>query len=136
MVLNSIAGILVDMSSFKKLFKIKFKITVLGTSYDKNENFGVSFFLEIRRILLQGKPQFQSFLQTGFRIPTTQDQYIDYITPSADWSVGSIVRDRYNYNTNFYSLATIQQYRCAVLAGTRDPAVFKLQLLQATQCNC
>jgi outer membrane receptor protein involved in Fe transport len=118
----------------KKLFNDKFKITASGR-YDKNENFAGQFSPRVSGVFTQGNHNFRASYQTGFRIPTTQDQYIDLITPQARLIGGlPLFRDRYNFNTNpVYSLATIQQYGGAVLAGTRDPAVIQAAIAQATQ---
>jgi outer membrane receptor protein involved in Fe transport len=118
----------------KKLFNDKFKLTASGR-YDKNENFAGQFSPRVSGVFTQGNHNFRASYQTGFRIPTTQEQYIDLITPQARLIGGlPLFRDRYNFNTNpVYSLATVTQFGGAVLAGTRDPAVIQAAIARATQ---
>ena len=118
----------------KKLFNDKFKLTASGR-YDKNENFAGQFSPRVSGVYTVGNHNFRASYQTGFRIPTTQDQYIDLATPQARLIGGlPLFRDRYNFNTNpVYSLATVTQYGGAVLAGTRDPAVIQAAIALATQ---
>jgi iron complex outermembrane receptor protein len=118
----------------KKLFNDKFKITASGR-YDKNENFAGQFSPRVSGVYTVGNHNFRASYQTGFRIPTTQDQYIDLATPQARLIGGlPLFRDRYNFNTNpVYSLPTVTQFGGAVLAGTRDPAVIQAAIGLATQ---
>ncbi len=79
--------------------------------YDKNQNFKGQFsprlsavytFLETHNIRLS--------YQTGFRIPTNQDQYIDLLTPQARLIGGlPFLRERYHLNTGpLYTLESVQ----------------------------
>ncbi|WP_143306721.1 TonB-dependent receptor [Chitinophaga vietnamensis] len=79
--------------------------------YDKNENFKGQFsprlsavytFLETHNI--------RASYQTGFRIPTNQDQYIDLVTPQAHLIGGlPFLRDRYGLNQGpVYTLESVQ----------------------------
>jgi outer membrane receptor protein involved in Fe transport len=118
----------------KKLLNDKFKITASGR-YDKNENFAGQFSPRVSGVYTAGNHNFRASYQTGFRIPTTQDQYIDLVTPQARLIGGlPLFRDRYNFNANpVYSLASVTQFGGAVLAGTRDPAVIQAAIARATQ---
>ncbi len=90
--------------------------------YDKNENFEGQFSPRISAVYTAGKHNFRASFQKGFRIPTTQDQYIDLLTPQARLVGGlPLFRERYNFNSNpIYSLATVTQFGGAIqqLAGT------------------
>ncbi|MDP2042326.1 MAG: TonB-dependent receptor [Algoriphagus sp.] len=113
----------------KKLFNDKFKLTA-SVRYDKNENFDGQWSPRVSGVYTAGNHNFRASYQTGFRIPTTQDQYIDLVTPQARLIGGlPLFRDRYNFSQNpVYSLATVTNFGAAVLrdAGTqavRDAAV-------------
>lgn len=118
----------------KKLFNDRFKLTA-SARYDKNENFAGQWSPRVSGVYTVGNHNFRASYQTGFRIPTTQDQYIDLVTPQARLIGGlPLFRDRYSFNTNpVYSLASITQFGGAVLAGTQDPAVIQAAIAQATQ---
>jgi iron complex outermembrane receptor protein len=50
--------------------------------YDKNENFEGQFTPRVSAVTTFGEHNIRLSYQTGFRIPTTQNQYIDLRTPS------------------------------------------------------
>ncbi|WP_374756332.1 carboxypeptidase-like regulatory domain-containing protein [Dyadobacter psychrotolerans] len=50
--------------------------------YDKNENFDGQFTPRLSAVTTFGEHNIRLSYQTGFRIPTTQNQYIDLKTPS------------------------------------------------------
>ena len=118
----------------KRLLNDKFKLTA-SARYDKNENFAGQWSPRVSGVFTQGNHNFRASYQTGFRIPTTQDQFIDLVTPQARLIGGlPLFRDRNNFGTNpVYSLANVTQFGGAVLAGTRDPAVIQAAIAQATQ---
>jgi outer membrane receptor protein involved in Fe transport len=98
----------------KKLFADHLKVTG-SLRYDKNENFEGVFSPRVSGVLTQGTSNFRASLQTGFRIPTTQDQYINLNTPSARLLGGlAVVQDRYKLSGNSYTLQSI-------LANPTDP---------------
>lgn len=98
----------------KKLFADHLKLTG-SLRYDKNENFEGVFSPRISGVYTQGTSNFRASLQTGFRIPTTQDQYINLLTPSARLLGGlAVVQDRYKLSGNSYTLQSI-------LANQTDP---------------
>jgi iron complex outermembrane receptor protein len=83
----------------KKLFNDKFKLTA-SVRYDKNENFAGQFSPRVSGVFTQGNHNFRASYQTGFRIPTTQDQYLDLFTPQARLIGGlPLLRDKYNLTT-------------------------------------
>lgn len=64
----------------KSLFKDYLKLTG-SVRYDKNENFEGQFTPRISAVSTFGQQNLRASYQTGFRIPTTQNQYIDLTTP-------------------------------------------------------
>ncbi len=65
----------------KSLFNDHFKLTA-SLRYDKNENFDGQFTPRISGVTTFGQQNIRLSYQSGFRIPTTQNQYIDLRTPS------------------------------------------------------
>ncbi len=119
----------------KRLFNDKFKLTA-SVRYDKNENFEGQWSPRVSGVYSAGNHNFRASYQTGFRIPTTQDQYIDLVTPQARLIGGlPLFRDRYNFSGNpIYSLATVTQFGGAVLADTQPTSpVYQASIQQATQ---
>lgn len=118
----------------KKLFNDKFKLTA-SVRYDKNENFAGQWSPRVSGVYTAGNHNFRASYQTGFRMPTTQDQYIDLFTPQARLLGGlPLFRDRYNFGTNpVYSLATVQRFGAGVLTSAQDPAIQAQAIAQATQ---
>lgn len=116
----------------KKLFSDKFKLTA-SVRYDKNENFEVQWSPRVSGVYTAGNHNFRASYQTGFRIPTTQDQYIDLVTPQARLLGGlPLFRDRYNFRSNpVYSLATVTAFGNAFLASTQNPAIQQAALAEA-----
>nr|WP_287939740.1 carboxypeptidase-like regulatory domain-containing protein [Algoriphagus sp.] len=116
----------------KRLFDDKFKLTA-SVRYDKNENFDGQWSPRVSGVYSINNHNFRGSYQTGFRIPSTQDQYIDLVTPQARLLGGlQFFRDRYNFNANpVYSLATVTAFGNAFLDSTRDPAIQQLALAEA-----
>ncbi|TDK42808.1 TonB-dependent receptor [Algoriphagus formosus] len=114
----------------KSLFDDRFKLTA-SLRYDKNENFNGQWSPRVSGVYSVGNHNFRASYQTGFRIPTTQDQYIDLLTPQTRLLGGlPLFRDRYNFNTNpVYSLATVTQFGGAVQQTASSQPVID----QATQ---
>ncbi|NIG56292.1 TonB-dependent receptor [Chitinophaga sp. Cy-1792] len=79
--------------------------------YDKNQNFKGQFSPRLSAVytFLQSH-NIRASYQTGFRIPTNQDQYIDLQTPQAHLIGGlPFLRERYHLNTGpLYTLESIQ----------------------------
>ncbi|NVK48911.1 MAG: carboxypeptidase-like regulatory domain-containing protein [Cyclobacteriaceae bacterium] len=118
----------------KSLFDDKFKLTA-SVRYDKNENFAGQWSPRVSGVYSTGNHNFRASYQTGFRIPTTQDQYIDLLTPQARLLGGlPLFRDRYNFNTNpVYTLTTVQNFGAGVGADVSNPAIIQAAISQATQ---
>lgn len=119
----------------KKLFNDKFKLTT-SLRYDKNENFEGQWSPRISGVYSAGNHNFRASYQTGFRLPTTQDQYINLQTPQAKLLGGlQFLRDRNNFATNpIYSLAAVSAFGAAVLADTRPGSpIYAASIQQATQ---
>ena len=73
-----------------------FKLTG-SVRYDKNENFKGQFSPRISGVLTLAKNHnFRGSFQTGFRLPTTQNQFIDLLTPQVRL-IGALqpLRDKY-----------------------------------------
>jgi len=83
----------------KKFAGDKLKVTA-STRYDKNQNFQGQVTPRLSAVLTVAQTHnFRASVQTGFRIPTTQDQYIDLATPNARLIGGlPLFRDRYKLN--------------------------------------
>ncbi|MCZ2471770.1 TonB-dependent receptor plug domain-containing protein [Aquirufa ecclesiirivi] len=91
----------------KKMFQDKFKLTG-SMRYDKNENFEGQYSPRLSGVYTIGQSNFRASYQTGFRIPTTQDQYIDLNTPSARLLGGlPVVQDRYKLSGNSLTLQSV-----------------------------
>jgi iron complex outermembrane recepter protein len=84
----------------KSLFKDHLKVTG-SIRYDKNENFEGQFSPRISAVAsINADHNFRLSYQTGFRIPTTQNQYIDLGTPGGTLVGGLPEFDRrYNLGT-------------------------------------
>lgn len=119
----------------KSLFNDKLRLTA-SARYDKNENFKGQLSPRVSGVFTEGTHNFRASYQTGFRMPTTQDQYIDLVTPQARLIGGlPLFRDRYNFATNpAYSLATVTKFGGAVFADTQpNSPVYQASIAQATQ---
>ncbi|MDN3204492.1 TonB-dependent receptor [Algoriphagus sediminis] len=118
----------------KKLFDDKLKITA-SVRYDKNENFAGQWSPRVSGVFTTGNHNFRASYQTGFRIPTTQDQYIDLFTPQARLLGGlPLFRDRYNFGSNpVYPLNSVERFGAGVLTSAQDPAIQQQALAQATE---
>ncbi|WP_428654982.1 carboxypeptidase-like regulatory domain-containing protein [Runella sp.] len=83
----------------KKLFGDHLKLSA-SIRYDKNQNFEGQFSPRVSAVGSFGDQNIRLSYQTGFRIPTTQNQYIDLQTPSGTLIGGLGEFDkRYNLST-------------------------------------
>ncbi|MCS7018125.1 MAG: TonB-dependent receptor [Cytophagales bacterium] len=117
----------------KKLFEERIKLTG-SLRYDKNQNFKGQLNPRASVVWTVAKDHnFRASYQTGFRIPTTQNQYIDLLTPQARLLGGlPLFRDRYNMiNNPVYTLQSVQAYGAALQRGVPEPQA--RQLLQVFQ---
>ncbi len=107
----------------KKLLDDKIKLTG-SIRYDKNENFKGQFTPRISGVFtVAPNNNFRVSYQTGFRNPTTQNQYIDLLVRANTKLIGGLPQtlNKYNLNTNKgYTLQSFQQF-----AGTGNPALLK-----------
>lgn len=92
-----------------KKFGEVLKVTA-STRYDKNQNFKGQISPRLSIVATAAKTHnFRASIQTGFRIPTTQNQYIDLATPSARLIGGlPFFRDRYRLNeSDVFTLSSL-----------------------------
>ena len=102
----------------KKMFDDKFKLSG-SMRYDKNENFAGQFTPRIAGVFsLNENSNFRLSYQTGFRMPTTQNQYIDLFVGSSRLLGGlPFLREKYFQGRQPYTLTT-------VVAGNAQAATF------------
>lgn len=115
----------------KRLLAEKLKLTG-SIRYDKNENFKGQYSPRLSAVYTAAKTHnFRVSYQTGFRIPTTQDQYINLNTPQARLIGGlPVFRDRYNMiNNPVYSRDNLSAFGQSIQAIASTPATIG----QATQ---
>ncbi len=108
------------LQASKKVLNENLKLTG-SVRYDKNMNFDGQFSPRVSAVYTAAKTHnFRVSYQTGFRIPTTQDQYIDLRTPQARLLGGlKILRDRYGLEGTSYTLQSVQ-------ANPTNPANWQL----------
>lgn len=88
--------------------------------YDKNQNFKAQVSPRFSAVLTVAKVHnFRASFQQGFRIPTTQDQYIDLNTPSARLIGGlPFFKDKYNFSGSpVYTLQSVQAFGAVLQQG-------------------
>ena len=97
------------VSLAKSMFDDKFKLSG-SMRYDKNQNFDGQFTPRISGVFSpSSEHNFRASYQTGFRMPTTQNQYIDLFAGSSRLLGGlPFLRDRYFANTPVYSILDLQ----------------------------
>ncbi|MBS1555873.1 MAG: TonB-dependent receptor [Bacteroidetes bacterium] len=108
------------LQASKRVLNENLKLTG-SIRYDKNMNFDGQFSPRISAVYTAAKTHnFRVSYQTGFRIPTTQDQYIDLKTPQARLLGGlKLLRDRYGLEGTSYTLQSVQ-------ANPTNPANWQL----------
>lgn len=106
----------------KQLLNDNLRLTA-SVRYDKNENFEGQWSPRVSAVYTARQHNFRVSYQTGFRLPTTQDQFIDLQTPQARLIGGlPLFRERNQFNTNpVFGLQTVQQFGAAVTATASDP---------------
>jgi iron complex outermembrane recepter protein len=98
--------------------------------YDKNQNFAGQFTPRVSAVATFGQHNFRLSYQTGFRIPTTQNQYIDLLVPNARL-IGGLPEFNKRYNlSNSYSRQDVVAFGNAITATATTPA-FQQQAIQA-----
>ncbi|WP_332368788.1 TonB-dependent receptor domain-containing protein [Spirosoma telluris] len=88
--------------------------------YDKNQNFKAQVSPRFSAVLTVAKVHnFRASFQRGFRIPTTQDQYIDLNTPSARLIGGlPFFKQKYNFSGSpVYTLQSVQAFGATLQQG-------------------
>ncbi len=115
----------------KSLFGDHLKVTA-STRYDKNQNFAGQFTPRVSAVASFGEHNFRASYQTGFRIPTTQNQYIDLQTPQARL-IGGLPEFDARYNlANSYSRSNVTAAGAAIGATGADPAFQQAQIAALT----
>jgi iron complex outermembrane recepter protein len=93
----------------KDVFNGHLKLTA-SMRYDKNQNFEGQFSPRVSAVTSFGNSNIRFSIQQGFRIPTTQNQYIDLRTPSGTL-IGGLPEFNSRYNlANGVDLVTLTQY--------------------------
>jgi len=103
----------------RKLLADALKLTA-SIRYDKNQNFKGVWNPRVSAVYTLNEHNFRASYQTGFRMPTTQNQYIDLQTPQARL-IGALplFRDRYQFDTQpVYTLESVQNFGAALRGGT------------------
>lgn len=107
----------------KKLFADKLKLTG-SLRYDKNQNFDGQFTPRFSGVYtFVPNNNIRVSYQTGYRNPTTQNQYIDLLVRPNTRIIGGLpeLLDKYNLNTNKgYTLQSFRQF-----SATGNPAVLQ-----------
>ncbi len=115
----------------KSLFNEHLKLSG-STRYDKNQNFEGQFTPRVSAVATFGEHNFRVSYQTGFRIPTTQNQYIDLQTPLARL-IGGLPEFYNRYNlANSYSRTNVTQVGAAIQATGANPAFQQQQITALT----
>ena len=116
----------------KSLLGDHLKVTA-STRYDKNQNFDGQFTPRVSAVTSFGEHNIRLSYQTGFRIPTTQNQYIDLKTPLARL-IGGLPEfyDRYNL-ANSYSRTDVTAIGAAITASAANTAVQQQAIALITQ---
>lgn len=108
------------------------KITASGR-YDKNKNFEGRFTPRAAAVYtFAGDNNLRLSYQTGFRIPTTQNQYIDLLVPNARL-IGGLPQFQTKYdmiNNPVYTRSSFVAFGAAAAQIGADPA-FQQQAIQA-----
>ncbi len=102
----------------KRFFNDNLKLTA-SIRYDKNQNFNGQFNPRISGVYTVKKVHnFRASYQTGFRIPTTQGQYIDLDVISARLLGGLQENyDKYQLTTNTYTIESVRNFTGVLFAG-------------------
>lgn len=101
--------------------------------YDKNQNFKAQISPRFSAVLTLAKVHnLRASFQQGFRIPTTQDQYIDLNTPSARLIGGlPFLKEKYNFGSSpVYTLQSVQAFGATLQQGGQAALPQALALLR------
>jgi outer membrane receptor protein involved in Fe transport len=113
----------------KRLFSDKFKLTFAGR-YDKSQNFEGRFTPRITGVLtVAPNNNIRASYQTGYRNPTTQDQYIDLaVGGGATRLIGGLPELLTKYNLIGNPAVTSESYRALLASaatGAPNPGVLE-----------
>ncbi|MBE9602125.1 TonB-dependent receptor [Pedobacter sp. MC2016-24] len=115
----------------KKLFNDKFKLSLSGR-YDKSTNFDGRFTPRISGVLtVAPNNNIRVSYQTGYRNPTTQNQYIDLsVAGGRQRLIGGLpeMLNKYGMLTDKkpYTDASYRAYDASLATGTPNPALLKV----------
>lgn len=113
-----------EFGAFTQLAKQLGKHLKLSGSlrYDKNQNFAGQFTPRVSAVATFGEHNFRLGYQTGFRVPSTQNQYIDLLVPNARL-IGGLPEsyNRYNLGTA-YLRDDVGAVGAAITKTAADPA--------------
>jgi len=101
------------------------KLKLIGSlRYDKNQNFDAQINPRIAAVISPNeKSNIRLSYQSGFRLPTTQNQHIDLNVVSARLIGGlPYYAQKYNVFENAYSLASVNQYITQFTQNISNPA--------------
>jgi len=113
----------------KKVFNDKLKLSVSGR-YDKSTNFEGRFTPRVSGVFtVAPNNNIRVSYQTGYRNPTTQNQYIDLsVAGGRQRLIGGLPSflDKYNLQTNRpYTDVSYRAFLSSVASGTPDPTLLK-----------
>jgi iron complex outermembrane receptor protein len=111
----------------KDVFNGHLKLTA-SMRYDKNENFEGQFSPRVSAVTSFGSSNIRLSFQQGFRIPTTQNQYIDLRTPS-----GTLIGGLPEFNSRYNLNSGIDLVTLTALSTGRFP--FTNEQLASIQAN-
>jgi outer membrane receptor protein involved in Fe transport len=119
----------------KRLFNDKFKLTFAGR-YDKSQNFEGRFTPRITGVLtVAPNNNIRASYQTGYRNPTTQDQYIDLaVGGGATRLIGGLPELLSKYDLIGNPAVTSESYRAllaSAAAGAPNPGVLETYTFDA-----
>ncbi len=106
----------------------RFKMTLAGR-YDKSKNFEGRFTPRVTGVwTVAENNNIRASYQTGFRNPTTQDQYIDLVVAGTTRLIGGIPSSLQKYNLYDNVPVTAKSYRAflaSVASGTPNPGLLQ-----------
>ncbi len=112
----------------KKLLSDRLKLTA-SIRFDKNENFDHRFTPRATALYTVAPDNNVRFsVQTAYRFPSAQDQYINLLTGGANRLIGGLPQFStfFKFNTNpAYTSESVVAYRNSFAAGTPNPTLLK-----------
>ncbi len=114
----------------KTLFQDHLKLSG-SLRYDKNQNFDGQFTPRVSAVTTFGNSNIRLSYQSGFRIPTTQNQYIDLRTPNAIL-VGGLPEFNQRYNLDQGLLLQSLDPKAITALIQSDPSIIQAATQYAT----